>query len=67
MARFRTLPLPEIHAAMDTIPDAHLAVEAVGSVVVDLYDGCIGASTIPTGRPTLCVPLASHSEDLEPC
>ncbi|MFI8105313.1 serine/threonine protein kinase [Streptomyces sp. NPDC086023] len=41
MARFRGLPLPEVHAALDVILDAHLAVEAAGLVAVDLYDGCI--------------------------
>ncbi|MFD5070199.1 serine/threonine protein kinase [Streptomyces sp. NPDC087866] len=41
MARFRALPLPEIHAALDSILDAHLAVEAAGFVAVDLYDGCM--------------------------
>ncbi|MFD7609884.1 serine/threonine protein kinase [Streptomyces sp. NPDC059828] len=41
MARFRGLPLPEVHAALDTVLDAHLAVEAAGLVAVDLYDGCM--------------------------
>ena len=41
MARFRALPLPEIHASLDTVLDAHLAVEAAGFVAVDLYDGCM--------------------------
>ncbi|MFJ6783883.1 serine/threonine protein kinase [Streptomyces yangpuensis] len=41
MARFRRLPLPEVHAALDTVLDAHLAVEAAGLVAVDLYDGCM--------------------------
>ncbi|MFE9633417.1 serine/threonine protein kinase [Streptomyces sp. NPDC006463] len=41
MARFRRLLLPEIHSALDTILDAHLAVEDAGLVAVDLYDGCM--------------------------
>ncbi|MCX5303018.1 serine/threonine protein kinase [Streptomyces sp. NBC_00160] len=41
MARFRTLPLPGVHAALDAVLDAHLAVEAAGLVAVDLYDGCM--------------------------
>ncbi|MFI2618513.1 hypothetical protein [Streptomyces sp. NPDC018584] len=41
MARFRRLPLPEVYAALDTVLDAHLAVEAAGLVAVDLYDGCM--------------------------
>ncbi|MFJ9592403.1 serine/threonine protein kinase [Streptomyces virginiae] len=41
MARFRRLPLPEVHAALDTLLDAHLVVEAAGLVAVDLYDGCM--------------------------
>ncbi|MFE7098247.1 protein kinase family protein [Streptomyces erythrochromogenes] len=41
MARFRGLPLPEVHAALDMILDAHLAVESAGLVAVDLYDGCM--------------------------
>ncbi|NEB04702.1 serine/threonine protein kinase [Streptomyces sp. SID13726] len=38
-ARFRALPLPRVHHALDRILDAHLAVEAAGQVAVDLYDG----------------------------
>ncbi|MCQ8774854.1 serine/threonine-protein kinase [Streptomyces telluris] len=41
MARFRGLPLPEVHAALDTVLHAHRAVEAAGLVAVDLYDGCM--------------------------
>ncbi|MFB6530134.1 serine/threonine protein kinase [Streptomyces sp. NPDC056399] len=39
MARFRRLPVPTIHKALDVLLDAHLAVEAAGLVAVDLYDG----------------------------
>jgi serine/threonine-protein kinase len=41
MARFRTLPVPEILRALDRILDAHLAVEAAGHVAVDFYDGSL--------------------------
>ncbi|MFG2998796.1 serine/threonine protein kinase [Streptomyces sp. NPDC048340] len=41
MARFRRLPLPDVHAALDIVLEAHLAVEAAGLVAVDLYDGCM--------------------------
>lgn len=41
MARFRRLPLPDVHAALDAVLGAHLAVEAAGLVAVDLYDGCM--------------------------
>ena len=41
MARFRALPLPRVHAALDAVLDAHLAVEAAGFVAVDFYDGCM--------------------------
>ncbi|MGW4790508.1 serine/threonine protein kinase [Streptomyces sp. HUAS TT11] len=37
--RFRALPLPRVHAALDAVLDAHLAVGAAGFVAVDLYDG----------------------------
>jgi serine/threonine protein kinase len=40
LARFRSLPVPEILLALDRILDAHLAVERAGLVAVDLYDGC---------------------------
>jgi serine/threonine-protein kinase len=40
MARFRGLPLAEAHAAVDTILDVHLRIDAAGLVAVDLYDGC---------------------------
>ncbi|MCC0094596.1 serine/threonine-protein kinase [Streptomyces flavotricini] len=41
MARFRRLPLPEIHSAVEAILGAHIAVEGAGLVAVDLYDGCM--------------------------
>ncbi|GAA4989932.1 serine/threonine protein kinase [Yinghuangia aomiensis] len=41
MARFRQLPLALVHAALDRILDAHLAVSAAGFVAVDFYDGCV--------------------------
>jgi len=41
MARFRAQPLPRIHAALESILGAHLAVEEAGFVAVDLYDGCM--------------------------
>ncbi|MEU8678127.1 serine/threonine protein kinase [Streptomyces sp. NPDC048560] len=41
MARFRGLPLSRIHAALDSILGAHLAVEQAGLVAVDFYDGCM--------------------------
>ncbi|MDX3383553.1 serine/threonine protein kinase [Streptomyces niveiscabiei] len=40
-ASFRRLPLPEIHRALDTLLDAHLAVEAAGWQAVDFYDGAL--------------------------
>ncbi|NES29349.1 serine/threonine protein kinase [Micromonospora terminaliae] len=40
LARFQRLPVAEVHAALDAILDAHLAVAAAGYVTVDLYDGC---------------------------
>ncbi|MFM9445413.1 serine/threonine protein kinase [Streptomyces acidiscabies] len=40
-ARFRRLPLPEIHRALDTLLDAHLAVESAGWQPVDFYDGAL--------------------------
>ncbi len=39
--RFRSLPPVRIHAALDTIIDAHRAVADAGYVAVDLYDGCV--------------------------
>ncbi|MET9606722.1 hypothetical protein ABZZ17_16860 [Streptomyces sp. NPDC006512] len=41
MARFRGLPLSRIHAALESILSAHLAVEQAGLVAVDFYDGCM--------------------------
>ncbi|MFD6936199.1 serine/threonine protein kinase [Streptomyces goshikiensis] len=41
MANFRQLPLPQVHAALDSLLSAHLAVEKAGVVAVDLYDGCM--------------------------
>lgn len=38
-ARFHALPLARVHRVLDRVLDAHLAVEAVGQVAVDLYDG----------------------------
>lgn len=40
MVAFRSLPVPLVLAALDTILDAHLTVSAAGFVAVDLYDGC---------------------------
>ncbi|MFE5770467.1 hypothetical protein ACFQ7O_19125 [Streptomyces sp. NPDC056485] len=53
MARFRRLPLPEVHSALNTVLDAHLAVEAAGLVAVDLYDGCM-LYDFDGRRMTLC-------------
>ncbi|WP_416974980.1 serine/threonine protein kinase [Streptomyces sp. 4F14] len=39
--RFRRLPLPEVHRALDTLLDAHLAVESAGWQPVDFYDGAL--------------------------
>ncbi|MFE7358397.1 serine/threonine protein kinase [Streptomyces sp. NPDC057543] len=41
MARFRAQPLARIHAALEAILSAHLAVEEAGFVAVDFYDGCM--------------------------
>ncbi|MFF9980383.1 protein kinase family protein [Streptomyces erythrochromogenes] len=41
MTKFRQLPIPRVHAALDSILSAHLAVEQAGLVAVDLYDGCM--------------------------
>lgn len=41
MTKFRQLPLPQVHAALDSLLSAHLAVEQAGLVAVDLYDGCM--------------------------
>jgi len=41
LPRFRALPLATVHAALDTILDAHLALDAAGYVAVDPYDGCL--------------------------
>ncbi|WP_312847812.1 hypothetical protein [Streptomyces sp. WAC06614] len=42
-----------VHAALDTILDAHLAVEDTGLVAVDLYDGCM-LHDFEEGRIRLC-------------
>jgi serine/threonine-protein kinase len=39
LARFRALPLVSVLHAVNRVLDAHLAVEAAGTVAVDLYDG----------------------------
>lgn len=39
-ARFRSLPLSEILAAIETVFDAHIVIAEAGFVAVDLYDGC---------------------------
>lgn len=39
-ARFRSLPLPDVVEAVESILDAHLAIAARGFVAIDLYDGC---------------------------
>lgn len=39
-ARFRSLPVTEILAAIRSIFDAHVVMAAAGFVAVDLYDGC---------------------------
>jgi serine/threonine-protein kinase len=41
MARFRALPVPLVHRALDRILDAHLVVEDAGRVAVDFYDGAL--------------------------
>ncbi|THA57258.1 serine/threonine-protein kinase [Streptomyces sp. A1136] len=41
MARFRARPLPLVHAALESVLRAHVAVEEAGFVAVDLYDGCL--------------------------
>ncbi|MEU9396439.1 serine/threonine protein kinase [Streptomyces sp. NPDC048324] len=53
MARFRTLPVPEILQALDEVLDAHLVVERAGYVAVDLYDGCL-LYDFPAHRMALC-------------
>ncbi|MCH1866920.1 hypothetical protein [Nocardioides sp. CFH 31398] len=40
-ARFRALPLPRLHAALDTVVDLHVVLEAAGWVAGDLYDGSL--------------------------
>ena len=40
-ARFRTLPIEQFLAALDTIYDVHLKLAQNGFVAVDFYDGCI--------------------------
>jgi len=39
--RFRSLPVPNILATLDTIYDAHVALTEHGFVASDFYDGCI--------------------------
>lgn len=41
MARFRSLPVPDVLMALERILDAHVTVERAGLVAVDLYDGCM--------------------------
>ncbi|WP_174514498.1 serine/threonine protein kinase [Streptacidiphilus jiangxiensis] len=41
MACFRSLPLPRVETALDTVLDAHQAICAAGWVAVDFYDGCL--------------------------
>ncbi|MFI6977098.1 serine/threonine protein kinase [Embleya sp. NPDC050154] len=41
LARFRALPLDDVHAALDAILDAHRLIDAAGYVGVDWYDGCV--------------------------
>jgi serine/threonine-protein kinase len=41
LARFQTLPVADVHAALDVVLAAHRAVAAAGLVAVDLYDGCL--------------------------
>lgn len=41
MARFRRLPVGDIELVIDTIIDAHLALERAGFVASDFYDGCL--------------------------
>ncbi|MGX1668561.1 serine/threonine protein kinase [Streptomyces sp. NPDC055400] len=53
MARFRNLPVADILRSLDTILDAHLAVERAGFVAVDLYDGCL-LYDFEAQRMTLC-------------
>lgn len=40
LRELRRLPVTRVHAAIDSVLDAHLAVAAAGFVAVDLYDGC---------------------------
>ncbi|MED7948599.1 serine/threonine protein kinase [Streptomyces sp. BE303] len=40
-ARFRSLPVPLVAEALDTVLDAHLAVARAGFVACDFYDGCL--------------------------
>ncbi len=40
LARFQALPVDDVHAALNVILAAHLAVVGAGLVAVDLYDGC---------------------------
>jgi serine/threonine protein kinase, bacterial len=39
--RFRSLPVPEILDALDTIFDAHVVLAEHGFIASDFYDGCI--------------------------
>ncbi|WP_331767146.1 serine/threonine protein kinase [Embleya sp. NBC_00896] len=41
LARFRALPLDDVHAALEAILDAHRVIDAAGYVGVDWYDGCV--------------------------
>ncbi|MGW6984425.1 serine/threonine protein kinase [Streptomyces sp. NPDC054932] len=41
MARFRQLPASRVHTALNSLLEAHVAVERAGFVAADLYDGCM--------------------------
>ncbi|MGE7434008.1 protein kinase family protein [Kitasatospora sp. NPDC001175] len=53
MARFRTQPLQRVLDAVESVLEAHLAVEEAGFVAVDFYDGCL-LYDFTTGRLRLC-------------
>lgn len=41
LSDFRSLPLRDVQAAVDSVINAHVEVAARGYVSVDLYDGCV--------------------------
>lgn len=53
IARFRALPIRDVHHALHKVLHAHMAVEAAGLVAVDFYDGCL-LYDFQTGVMRLC-------------